>query len=302
MDGRELFRLKNEVKQPDYRMHMNFLSLDGNIQKAIIDAYRRKELVRIAGHDILLAVLEYLNLMDMDIRFYVAEKYSNGKKVKLVCNECYNEFEADSTQVLLLEKGCDNCRPANKINGEELALRLISAVNLIKHYHLEKVIKLTGHYETKENKQMLLYKIGQIDEEQVCPLDKLSEILSTLYLVSLKERTTSPIGDIFQKLENGEPSVVIEMCSLSSDMYLNLKRFTLASDVYNYEEDIRRGLIRISKKDKDFEGDVIRRVPLTNDEEQIKRESKCNGADLNKIKDNKNIKDSIFLYIINSSI
>lgn len=300
MDGRELFRLKNEVKQPDYRMHMNFLSADGNVQKAIIDAYSKKELIRISGHDTLLAVLEYLNLMDMGIRFYVAEKYSNGNKVKLVCNECNNEFEVNSTQVLLLEKGCDNCRPANKINGEELALRLISAVNLIKHYNLENIIELTGHFETKDNKQMLLYKIGEIDEEQLCSLDELSEILSALYLTGLSERTITPVADIFQRLENGEPSVTIEMYSLSSDMYLNLKEYTLESGIYNYEEDIRRGLIRISKKDKDFEGDIISRVHLTNNEEQCKRESKCDDINSKEIERNQDTSDAIKVYIISS--
>lgn len=300
MNGIELFRLKNEVKQPDYRMHMNFLSADGNVQKAIIDAYSKKELIRISGHDTLLAVLEYLNLMDMGIRFYVAEKYSNGKKVKLVCHECNNEFEVNSTQVLLLEKGCDNCRPANKINGEELALRLISAVNLIKHYNLENIIKLTGHFETKENKQMLLYKIGEIDEEQVCSLDEFPEILSTLYLTGLKERTISSIGDIFQKLENGEPSVTIAMYSLSSDMYLNLKEFTLASGIYNYEEDIQRGLIRISRKDKDFEDDVISRVHLPNNEEKNVKGNKYDDIKSKEIKHNQDITDAIYLYIISS--
>lgn len=298
MDGRELFRLENEVKQPDYRMHMNFLSADGKVQKTIIDAYNKKELVRIVGHDTLLAILEYLNLMNIDIRFYVAEKYSNGKKVKLVCNECNNEFEVDSTRVLLLEKGCNNCRPAYKINGEELALRLISAVNLIKYYNLEDVIKLTGHYETEENKQMLLYKIGETDNEHVCSLDELSEILSALYLTCLNEGQVLSVSDIFQKLENGEPSVTIAMYNLSSDMYLNLKEFTLASDNYNYEEDIQRGLIRISRKDKDFEGDVISRVHLKNKEEQIKRESKFDGVDSNEIKHSQDITDEICLYII----
>lgn len=298
MNGEELFKLKNEVKQPDYRMHMNFLNADGDIQKDIIDAYSKKELIRISGHDTLLAVLEYLNLIDINIRFYVAEKYSNSSKVKLVCNECNNEFEVSSTQLLSLEKGCDNCKPANKINGKELALRLISAVNLIKHYNLEDVIKLTGHFETKDNKQMILYTIGESDEEQVCSLSELSELLSGLYLNSLNTRTISPIADIFRRLENGEPSVTIAMYSLSSDIYLKLKESTLVSSIYNYEEDIQRGFVRISRKDRDFEGDVMSNLTTENNKEQRIKENKCDGSNPKEIELNEDTGDAIKLYII----
>lgn len=298
MNGKELFKLKNEVKQPDYRMHMNFLNADGDIQKDIIDAYNKKELIRISGHDTLLAVLEYLNLIDINIRFYVAEEYSNSGKVKLICGECNNEFDISSTQLLFLEKGCDNCKPANKINGKELALRLISAVNLIKHYNLEDVIKLTGHFETRDNKQMILYTIGESDEEQVCSLSELSELLSGLYLNSLNTRTISSIADIFRRLENGEPSVTIAMYSLSSDIYLNLKESTLASSIYNYEEDIQRGFVRISRKDRDFEGDVMSNLTTENNKEQRIKENKCDDSNPKEIGLNQDTGDAIKLYII----